>query len=220
MLKWLKEGIIKIENRGSDIALNKEDSAIIFVEEQNMKSRLYNPQELELFDMIYAASKEGILNDIYLRDWCIYNDDKILNWYKNVAKKERENLLNEGLISSQVVNKKTIFKATPALNEEAQRIAGLKKYLLEYTLIKDKETLEIELFEDYLIIAQVLGISEQTQKQFKELYPDMIQKTNFDSYDNVTSINYWATKLLKIANIEGIDAAIYNSASDYNNNWR
>ena len=97
------------------------------------------------------------------------------------------------------------------MKEEALKLAGLKKYLLDYTLIKDREAIEVEIFEDYLIYAQVLGISKQVSKQFKELYPDIIEQTNYNSYDNLVYINLCATRGISRANSASAAAQNYTS---------
>ena len=36
----------------------------------------------------------------------------------------------------------------------------------------------------------MLGIADKVAKEFKELYPDMIEQSNFYSYDYILFINY------------------------------
>ena len=83
--------------------------------------------------------------------------------------------------------------------------------MLEYTLIKDREAIEVELFENYLIYAQMLGIANQVSKQFKELYPDMIEQTHYNSYDNITYINLCATRGISRASSARAAAESYSS---------
>lgn len=77
----------------------------------------------------------------------------------------------------------TAYTATPELRKEAEEIYGQKRYLLDYTLIKDREAIEVELFEEYLIFAQMLGIAKTVAKQFKDLYPEIMEQSSFTSYD-------------------------------------
>ena len=133
---------------------------------------------------------------------------------EDILEEKREGLASEGLITCE--SKGSIFggkryKSTPELKEEAIKIAGLKRFLLEYTLIKERQAIEVELFENYLIFAQMLGIANQVAKQFKELYPDMIEQTNFNSYDNVVYINYCASRGIKSADSARAAAQSYSS---------
>ena len=75
------------------------------------------------------------------------------------------------------------YTATSQLIEEGKRICGLKKYLKDFTLINEREAVEVHLFEDYLILAQMLGIAKKVMKQFKDLYPNVIEESSSDYND-------------------------------------
>ena len=200
ILKWLKEGIIKTENRGVGKIFKKEETVILLGNSSNLQ--LSNSKETELFHMMYVASKDGVLENKEFEQWCKKSYSRILGWFNDILREQRDILVKEGLVicedKGSIFGKK--YKATQGLNEEAMKIAGLKKYLLEYTLIKDRQAIEVELFEDYLIYAQILGIAKQVQKQFEEIYPNMIEETNFNSYDNLIYINYCASRGITSAN--------------------
>ena len=100
------------------------------------------------------------------------------------------------------------------LKDEALKIAGLKRYLLEYTLIKEREAIEVTLFEDYLIYAQLIGIAKQVSKEFKDLYPEMIETSHFNSYDDILFIHYCSQSAISSAVNAERDEQI-RAASDY-----
>lgn len=52
--------------------------------------------------------------------------------------------------------------------EEYNKLVGLKKYLLEYSLIKDRYPIEIALWDRYLVFASLFGIAKKVAKEFKE----------------------------------------------------
>lgn len=212
ILKWLKEGIIKTENREGGKIFKREDTVILLGDDSNRQ--LNNPMETKLFHMMYLASKDGILENKEFEEWCRKSYERVLDWFDSILEEQRKNLVADGLIKYEqggFWGKK--YTATPELKEEAMNLAGLKKFLLGYTLIKDRYAIEVELFEDYLIYAQVLGIAKQVSKQFKELYPDIIEQTNYGSYDNIVYINYCASRGISSAN--RADAAARAAASDY-----
>lgn len=47
-------------------------------------------------------------------------------------------------------------------------LLGLKKYLNDYSLIKDRYPIELVLWEKYLVFASLFGIAEKVSKEFKE----------------------------------------------------
>ena len=204
ILKWLKQGIIRTEQKEKGNIFKKEDTVIILKDEnisgyetqQQIKDhfaqKITNKRELELYVMMYKASIDGILENKEFEKWCSKSYEKILDWFDDILEEERDELVADGLIerNNAQYSWNTKYTATPELKEEALKLAGLKRYLLEYTLIEERLAIEVELFEDYLIYAQMLGIAKQVSKQFKELYPDMIEQTHYNSYDNIIYINY------------------------------
>lgn len=196
ILKWLKDSIIKIEQKETGIVFKKENTVIILNETN--PDLIENLKEKEIFKMLYEASKDGILENKEFEKWCNKSYYKILSWFSNILKEQEVILENEGLIISEENRTLKIFKtikhiATPELKQEAIKIAGLKKYLEKYTLIKDREAIEVATFEEYLIYAQLMGIAKKVAKQFKELYPNIIEESNFCNYDNIIFINMCAS---------------------------
>lgn len=58
------------------------------------------------------------------------------------------------------------------VNEKSQW-EGLKKYMEEFSLIKDREVPELVLWEKYLVYATAFGISDKVLKQLKVVYPQI-----------------------------------------------
>ena len=193
LLKWLKDSLITIEKKEIG-SLIKKDSDIIVIKRGKLDS-ITDENEQRLFKMISDASGDGILEKKEFEKWCDSHYELIFGWFKNVMDDERNKLENEGLIT--VVDTKylkfyniTTHEATPALKQEALELAGLKKYLKEYTLISNRKPIEVTLFEYYLIFAQLMGIAKEVAKNFKDIYPDMIQQSHFNDYDNIVFVNH------------------------------
>ena len=166
--------------------------------------------------MLYQASNDGVLENKEFEKWCNKSYSKVLKWFDDILKVERDLLVQEGKIN---VQEKTIFKiftskiytATPELKEEAIQLAGLKKFLREYTLIKEREPLEVTIFEEYLIYAQMMGIAKEVAKEFKEIYPEIIEQSKFVSYDNIIIVNAYATHGISTARSAEARARSYSS---------
>lgn len=200
ILKWIKEGLIRI-------AMVGQKEVIIFDKTPEILNDYY---EQRLFSILYEASGDGHLEKKELEKWCNRNGDILLSYFDKIIERERYELTKEGLI---LVEEKKIKKytATPELKQEAIEIAGLKRYLNEYTLIKDREAIEVYLFEEYLVYAQLFGIAKKVAKQFKDLYPEIIESSKFDSYDNIIFINHCSSGAIAHANIAKNRAEAYSS---------
>ena len=210
ILKWIKTGAVQTEKKESGKIFKKENTAIILNKEQTFD----NERESKIFNMLYDASGDGVLENKEFEKWCKRHYTKVLGWFDDILEEQKNKLVTDGLITQE--EKQGLFKnkkytATQDLKDDALKIAGLKRYLLDYTLIKDREAIEVQLFEDYLIYAQMLGIAKQVSKQFKELYPDMIEQTNYGSYDNIIFINYYAARGISSASSARAAAESYSS---------
>ena len=215
ILKWLKDSVIRMEKKDND-GIFKKDDVLIYLNETNPDVTIQNETERKLFTMLYQASNDGVLENKEFEKWCNKSYSKVLKWFDDILKVERDLLVQEGKIN---VQEKTIFKiftskiytATPELKEEAIQLAGLKKFLSEYTLIKEREPLEVTIFEEYLIYAQMMGIAKEVAKEFKEIYPEIIEQSKFVSYDNIVIINAYATHGISTARSAEARARSYSS---------
>ena len=82
------------------------------------------------------------------------------------------------------------------------KMAGLKKFLNEFSNIKDRESFEVQLWEEYLMYAQIFGIAKQVAEDFKKIYPDLLEADpNFtlDNYYIISNISDTGTSAAKAA---------------------
>ena len=211
ILKWLKDDIVKINKiEKNGVLKNTEETTIVFNHEN--KAKLKNELEQELFDMMYEASEDGILEKKEFEKWCSGKYDTILNWFDKVLEDEGIKLSSKGVITENPsFIKITKYISTTEFTEMGKQISGLKNFLLDYTLIKDRESIEVTLFENYLIYAQLLGIAKKVSKEFKDLYPDLIQESHFDSYDDIMFVYYCSNSGVSSANSAKVAAENYSS---------
>ena len=75
------------------------------------------------------------------------------------------------------------FDVDPSMMEVAEQMAGLKKFLKEFSIIDKREPIEVNLWNEYLMYAQIFGIAEEVANQFKKLYPEVIADMDSMGYD-------------------------------------
>lgn len=192
LLKWLKEDKIKIENKTVNGIFKKEDTSIIF-SSQNLESEI--DLENKLYNYMYEASKDGILESKEFEKWCSKHYTKILNWFNDVLDYENEKLIEAGKLTKTVKTSLKIFKSVvyevdPSMMDEAKQMAGLKQFFKEFGSIESKEAIEVKLWEYYLMYAQIFGVAKKVAKQFKELYPDVITDYSYESVNFIYAISY------------------------------
>lgn len=211
LLKWLKENKVKVQKTEVGKIIKKEDTCIILENGMNFENKF----EEDLFNMFYESSKDGILEKKEFKRWCSKNYSRILNWFDSVLNYERDSLVKDGKISVQEVTTLKIFKSKKyivddSLMEEAKELKGLKNFLEEFTLIKEREAIEVALFEDYLIFAQILGIAKKVATQFKKLYPEIIENYDYN-FDDIFLVYTFSTVGISSANSAKSRAESYSS---------
>ena len=198
ILKWLKNSWITIEQKQESTvfkpgAIFKKEDTIIVLKETDT-SLIKNSKERELFEMLYQASKDGYLESNEFERWCSHSYERILDWFDDIISKEKQEAMDNNLIVKENIKSLGIFSVsatttTPELTERAMELAGLKRYLNEYTLIHEREPMAVTLFEDYLIFAQIFGIAKKVAKDFKDIYPEVIEQSTYTSYDNIVFVH-------------------------------
>lgn len=185
LLKWLRDGNIRIEKVDKNgILKNKTEDIVVFINQPNSAIEL----EVKLYSWMVEASGDGKLESNEFKKWCKKNYSKIIKFFDEIIDFENKMLVNEG---KAVVAKETKFKflkfsyydIDASMMQEAEQMAGLKKFLKEFTLIKEREPIEVSLWNEYLIYAQIFGIANEVASQFKKLYPEVMDSMNSMGYD-------------------------------------
>lgn len=186
-LKWIKEKRMTLQ----DDSTGKHKNLVL----NEIDKEFENKAENRLFIMVEKASKDGILERKELEKWADKNYDSLLNWFKRTI-----DIMEIEMFGSNVSeNMKKVPVDTTALKEEAFKLKGLKNYLTDYTKIDDRGAIEVELFEEYLMYAQIFGIAKKVRKDFEKLYPDMIEQTSIRSYNDLDYIWYMSNRTVTSA---------------------
>jgi len=184
LLKWIKNKnveSIKIESG----LLKKESRAIKLINSDGL-----NETELELYNMMDKASLDGVLESKEFEKWCRKNYSKILNWFNKIIDDETINFVNEGLIIEEKKTFSTTYHVSDSMKNIAMEMAGLKKFLNEFSNIKERESIEVNLWEEYLMYAQIFGIAKKVAKEFRELYPDIITEDVYDDFIFIHTVSF------------------------------
>lgn len=146
--------------------------------------------EYVLLDILKAAAIDGIVKENTFKEWCNKNYKKLSSWYSYFLKFEEEQLISNGLIikkntiinklNNLIQHKKEILVCSKNMEEIIKNLIGLKQFLLDFSLMKEKKIMDIYLWEYYLIYAKIFGIADKLEKEFKDIYPNFI-----DLFDNL-----------------------------------
>lgn len=179
LLKWIYDGNVKVEKKEDKKLLKTKTQDVIVFDHAPSHTNIY---ECDLYRYMKEASGDGILEKDEFKKWCKKHYDKILSWTDDVLNYERDQLINSGDITKKLVQKGSIFhynvneyKIGDNLRNDAIEMKGLKKFLKEFSQIHKKEPIEVKLWNEYLMYAQIFGIADKVMERFKVLYPEIME---------------------------------------------
>ena len=131
------------------------------------------------------------------------------------SKKEVNLLKGEAHIYHRVSKEecKKKFVMDDKIYDDSIKLYGLKKYLQAFSNMKEKEAFEVHLWDEYLMFAYLFGMAEKVAKQFKNLYPEVMeqmQNNDFD-YNTFIFINNISSKSVSAASSARSAAESYSS---------
>lgn len=189
LLKWIKEEKITVLKTKKELFNIKDNNYAI-----DLTKLMYCEKKIEnkLLEILKNASGENnILEAKEFEKWCKKNYYKIDSWFTTLIFEEQIELVNQKLITSKEETNenhtKTVKVVSPVLLNDAIQLKGFKKFLLDFSTMPEKEYFEVHLWEEYLIFAQLLGIADKLEEQFRKLYPNFNQESKLD-VDNTTVI--------------------------------
>lgn len=172
-LKWIKDGNI-------ELVKEKFTKGLIFKKDvlEDCFKIIRAPEtedvmEEQLYKLITAASGDDLVlrNDELVRAFNRGSvaENFVKNYNKNASSAaERLNLVYKKpgfLLSSYDV-------FTERGREEAIKQKGFIKFLKDFTLINEREAVEVALWDEYLVLAALFGLGEKVLEKFKCLDPN------------------------------------------------
>lgn len=209
ILKWVKENKIRFINQTKGI-FNKETSSI----DLTLNPTFDNALEKELFDIMYTASKDGILDAKELENWCKTNYSKFFGLFSRIDKVTYYSLTSSNHIykrkNKEECKRKNVMDDT--IYEESMKLYGLKLFLDEFSKIDTREVLEVHIWDEYLMFAYIFGIADKVAKQLKNLYPEILtNQDNYVDFDTLMYINHISTRSVNAASTAKSRAESYSS---------
>ena len=97
--------------------------------------------------------------------------------------------------------------------EESKKVFGLREFFREFSNMKDKEALEVKIWDEYLMFAYLFGMADKVANQLKNLYPEVIQDLEQRGMDigTIVFIDNLSTTSVRAASSARAAAESYSS---------
>lgn len=119
-----------------------------------------------------AAGADGLLQARELERYCDENGKPLAGFVDSCRQDADRTLIRAGCYRGAVC------EGVKSLTQEGWRqldeILGLKRFLLDFSLIQERGVAETAIWQDYLLYAHLLGIAGQVAPQIRRLYPDAL----------------------------------------------
>ena len=121
-----------------------------------------------------AAGADGVLRDSELEDFC---------WDDRHAKTLSDMLESSGHQGELTLSRTGCLKGnkcrrakdlTPRGQQQRNELLGLKRYLLDFSLLAERDVKETFLWQEYMVYAALLGVAKQVMEQLRQLYPGQL----------------------------------------------
>lgn len=209
LLRWVQKGYIDFKKEETRKFFMKTEGFSI---DLNKEIHIDTKSEADLLQFFKeAAGENGMLEKNEFEAWCKKHYVSLGVWFDEVEefiedRYREENKLSVEMTYTEFMKIKCKHDTDtyhPSIREKMEHILGLKKFLEEMSSIKEKEVIEVKLWEEYLIFASILGIAEKVERQLGKMCPDFNEQSNMDTV--------YTTRMVRTMSHTGVSAAFTTS---------
>ncbi len=132
-----------------------------------------------------AAGTDGVLQAREFERFCESNSKPLTGFVESCRQNAERALARDGCYKGTA--RKGVKCLSTAGLRQLDEILGLKRFLLDFSLIHERGVEETVIWQDYLIYAHLLGIADQVAPQLRKLYPDALPEIErFERYIGYT----------------------------------
>ncbi len=172
---------------------------ITFAKDKNGKESIDSAAS-DLWSMMLEASGDDcVLQDKEFSTWSRKNSRRLYNWTEKVQSMGSRTLRDKGWMDVRT-------HYTSSGQAEARNLLGFRKFLDDFTLSGERSTIEVYLWQEYLVFGALLGVADKVAKQLKDIDPVLFKKAVGYDYGTFNSVLY---------NMDTLSRAITNARTSY-----
>ena len=180
------------DGSGADGSSGSADSAVVGSAGSGSGSGSGSDQAAEELRemMLKASGADKVLQHNEFSRWAKRHAHEVAGWSSRALVFGRNSLRDQKYIYGSAY--------TPAGQSEARKLLGLKKFLQDFTLMGEKDTIEVILWQDYMVYGALFGIADKVAEQLRDINPDLFAEVM--DYDYMTMHQLlFQTRLLSAA---------------------
>ena len=175
-LRWIMNGQVNVQpDPKSDKRVNLSFTAET-VSEDDVEESLYQMARK-------ASGSNLILEKGEFEKWSTDNYKKMTAWPERALARGKSWFHDKGYLVKD-------YTLTAAGQVEACHLVEFQNYLKNFTLSDERAAIEVRLWKEYLVYAQLFGVADKVAQQFKKLYPAQFQEVAQSSGMDTTTLYY------------------------------
>lgn len=188
LIRWQEAGYIRIEERENERTIKRsQEEAIVFSQDKTPDQGV----ERLLYEILTDdTDRDGILwtSGIEERAGALY--EKLTAWVAEVKSEGEKALIRSGAAATDT---KGTIRFTVSGFDQAVKLLGFRKYLIEMRIQREDRSVPGELWGDYLVFATLFDIGENVLESMKALDP-----AYFDTFAGMYGCNAYNMRYLVI----------------------
>ena len=167
---------------GGNLLVSKDAKDRIEISFNDAKSQdKFSESEKELYQMMKEASgSDSILQYNEFSKWSSKHTTRVSNWVSKIKSEGRGELGANGYLKSS--------KFTESGQAEARKVVGFRKFLEDFTIIGERASQEVALWNDYLVFASLYGIADKVAKELKDINPQAFEQMMVYDYTTMNDV--------------------------------
>lgn len=170
LLKLNQEGKIKILKKEKTNFISKGNFAIELIN----NARDLDDIEGRLYELLKNASGDMLLSEEEFFEFMKTSGDEVTQFINYLLDFETNKLLESNLI----FKKNNYLIETTEVKEDVKELTRFKNFLEDFTDFSEKTSKESKLWDEYIVISQLLGINNRINEELKLLYPWLLYDIN------------------------------------------
>ena len=183
-LKWIKDGVSAAQTVQQGLIFKKDETAFALASAEKLLSlkEKMGDYESKFFNIVMEAAGENrILESKELSKHARRNYKSFEDWEQEMLAHSEQLLTNRGYYSFK--KRKVLFFTqdvkviTQSGTELRDNIQKFNNFLSDYSLLAERESVNVHLWDEWMIYAGMLGITEKVKEEFKKIYPQYEAET-------------------------------------------
>jgi len=183
ILQWIYEGLIVQEIEETRFIRRKEYTALKFNKLEVNKG----PIEKRLYQIFYNASGwDHKVSPVSIIKWSNKDKRSLKQWRIDIMEESKEYLVAKGYLDE------FSSKLTTNGQELQDKLYMFIKYLGDFSLIHEREPIDVKLWDQILVWATVFGLSDLVIEEFEKLHPNYIEDSAYTSIQTITYVSQFS----------------------------